>query len=189
MEEIGVAAVMDRVEERPLAYRIARSLDADQSQAEEDRLLYVAATRARERLIISGHLSQSKGNYRAAGWMKETLELFDLDPKLLVDSAGSEILLNLPGGERLRALADDGTHVLEWESKGSSTAWPDSLEPPLFHVASVVQREEADAELDEEPERSWRATGSGRKAPATAVGRIVHAAAVRCPEAPCMNVS
>ena len=111
--------------------------------------------------------------------MKETLELFDLDPKLLVDSAGSETLIEMPGGERLRALADDGSRVLEWESKGSSVAWPDSAEPPLFHVASVVQREEADEEMDEAPERSWRATGSAGKAPATAVGRIVHAAIQR----------
>ena len=177
MEEIGVAAAMDRVEELPLAYRMARALDADQSKAEEGRLLYVAATRARERLIVSGHLSQNRGNYRAAGWMKETLELFDLDPKLLV--AGSEMLIDMPGGERLRALAEDGSDRLEWDSKGSSTAWPDSAEPPLFHVASVIQREEADVELDEAPERSWRATGSVRKAPATAVGRIVHAAIQR----------
>lgn len=179
MEEIGVAAAMNRVEDVPLAYRMARALDADQSQAEEDRLLYVAATRARERLIVSGHLSQSKGNYRAAGWMKETLDLFDLDPKLLVDNAGSEMLIDMPGGERLRALAGDGSQMLEWESKGASTAWPDSSEPPLFHVASVTPREIADPELDEEPERSWRATGSGRKAPATAVGRMVHAAIQR----------
>ena len=179
MEEIGVSAAMDRVEEVPLAYRLARALDADQSQSEEDRLLYVAATRARERLIVSGHLRESKGSYRGTGWMKETLELFDLDPKLLVDSAGSETLIEMPGGERLRALADDGSRVLEWESKGSSVAWPDSAEPPLFHVASVVQREEADEEMDEAPERSWRATGSAGKAPATAVGRIVHAAIQR----------
>ena len=168
MEEIGAAAAMDRVEDKPLVYRLARALDAKQSQAEEDRLLYVAATRARERLIISGHLSESRGSYKANGWMKETLELFDLDPKKLVDGAGSEMLLDLPGGERLRAWADPGSSPLEWVNKGTSTAWPDSAETPLFHVASVIQREQADSELDEEPERSWRATGLGRKAPATA---------------------
>ncbi|MCH8876830.1 MAG: UvrD-helicase domain-containing protein [Chloroflexi bacterium] len=179
MDEIGAAAAMDRVEDKPLVYRLARALDAKQSQAEEDRLLYVAATRARERLIISGHLSESRGSYKANGWMKETLELFDLDPKKLVDGAGSEMLLDLPGGERLRAWADPGSSPLEWVNKGTSTAWPDSAETPLFHVASVIQREQADSELDAEPERSWRATGSGRKAPATAVGRIVHAAIQR----------
>jgi ATP-dependent exoDNAse (exonuclease V) beta subunit len=141
--------------------------------------LYVAATRARERLIISGHLSESRGTYKANGWMKRTLELFDLDPKLLVDGAGSEILQDLPSGERLRAWADAGSAPLKWESKGTSTAWPDSSEPPLFQVASVIRQEEADHELDEEPERFWRATGSGRKAPATAVGRMVHAAIQR----------
>ena len=33
--------------------------------------------------------------------------------------------------------------------------------------------------MDEAPERSWRATGSARKAPAIAVGRMVHAAIQR----------
>jgi len=179
MEEIGVAAAMDRVDEVPIAYRLARALDADQSLAEEDRLLYVAATRARERLIVSGHLTENKGTYRARGWMKETLDLFDLDPKSLVDSAGSAMELDLPGGESLRALAEVQPNQLKWESKGASTAWPDSAEPPLFHVASVTPQEIADPDLDEEPERSWRATGSGRKAPATAVGRMVHAAIQR----------
>jgi len=179
MDEIGAAAAMDRVEDIPLVYRLARALDSEQSQAEEDRLLYVAATRARERLIISGHLSESRGTYKANGWMKSTLELFDLDPKLLVERGGSEMLLDLPGGERLRAWADPGSGPLQWEGKGTSTSWPDSAEPPLFHVASVVKREEADSELDEEPERFWRATGSGRTAPATAVGRMVHAAIQR----------
>ncbi|MFQ5942318.1 MAG: UvrD-helicase domain-containing protein [Anaerolineales bacterium] len=179
LEEVGAAAAMDQVDEKPLAYRLAKALDADQSQAEEDRLLYVAATRARERLIVSGHLSESTGTYRAAGWMKKTLELLDLDPKLLVESAGSELLLDIPSGGRLRAWAAAGTEKLKWEGISSSTAWPDSAELPLFRVASVTQREVADPELDEEPERSWRATGSGRKAPATAVGRIVHAAIQR----------
>jgi ATP-dependent helicase/nuclease subunit A len=179
LEEVGAAAAMDLVEEKPLAYRLSIAKDADQSRAEENRLLYVAATRAKERLIVSGHLSESRGTYRATGWMKETLELFDLDPKLLVDKAGSELLVDIPGGERMRAWADDGARKLEWDGGGKVIRWPDSSDAPLFHVASVVQREVADPELDEEPERSWRATGSGRKAPATAVGRMVHAAIQR----------
>ena len=179
MEEIGVAAAMDRVDAIPIAYRLAKALDADQSLAEEDRLLYVAATRASERLIVSGHLTESKGTYRARGWMKDALDLFDLDPKVLVDSAGSALEIDLPGGERLRAWAEVEPSLLKWESKGASTAWPDSAESPLFHVGSVTPQEIADIELDEEPERAWRATGSGRKAPATAVGRMVHAAIQR----------
>lgn len=179
LEEVGAAAAMDLVEEKPLAYRLSIAKDADQSRAEENRLLYVAATRAKERLIVSGHLSGSKGTYRAAGWMKETLDLFDLDSKLLVDKAGSELMVDLPGGEQMRAWADDGSRKLEWDGGGKATRWPDSSDAPLFHVAGVVQREVADPDLDEEPERSWRATGTGRKAPATAVGRIVHAAIQR----------
>ncbi|MFV2043723.1 MAG: UvrD-helicase domain-containing protein [Anaerolineales bacterium] len=179
MEEIGAAAAMDRLDEETLAYRLAKALDAAQSQAEESRLLYVAATRARERLIVNGHLSLSRGKWQAAGWMKEMLNLVGLDPQELAESAGTEQRLKLPGGERVRAwaAADQGGSELEWER--GSVVWPDSRERPLYLELRPSHREMTDPELVDEPERAWRASGGRGRAPATAVGRIVHAAIQR----------
>lgn len=179
MEEIGAAAAMDRMQADPIAYRLARALDAEQSQAEESRLLYVAATRARERLIVSGHLSQLRGTWSAAGWMKQLLELLGLEAKALALATGQEDQIKLKGGQHVRAWTDPAVQQRRWDQAGSFTAWPDSREPPLYRVVLVPPREATDPELDEEPERTWRATGSGRHAPAVAVGRIVHAAIQR----------
>jgi ATP-dependent helicase/nuclease subunit A len=122
MEEVGAAAAMDRLDGEPTAYRLARALDAEQSQAEEDRLLYVAATRARERLIVSGHLSQTRGGWSAAGWMKRMLELLQLDPKALAVSTGQEELIELPGGQQARAWTAPDSELRQWDQAGSFTA-------------------------------------------------------------------
>ncbi|MGH2620592.1 MAG: UvrD-helicase domain-containing protein [Anaerolineales bacterium] len=179
MEELGAAAAMDRMEDKPTAYRLARALDAEQSQAEENRLLYVAATRARERLIVSGHLSQNRGGLTAAGWMKQMLELLGLEPKVLAERDGEQLTVKLSGGAPVRAWAAPESEPRRWHQPGGSTAWPDSNERPLYQVVPVTPKEETDPGLDQEPERTWRATGSGRRAPAVAVGRIVHAAIQR----------
>jgi ATP-dependent helicase/nuclease subunit A len=176
VEEVGVAAAPDRVEGEPMAYRLAKVLDSEQVQAEEDRLLYVAATRARERLIVSGHLSQTQRGTGVSGWMKATLDLLDLKPADLVANPGEVQELRLPGKQRLRLWVGADSDPLRLDPSGTPAAWPDSDEPPLFQRAEAPPKEVADPELDQEPERSWRATGTGRRAPATAVGRIVHAA-------------
>ena len=179
MEELGAAAAMDRLDDKPTTYRLARALDEEQSQAEENRLLYVAATRARERLIVSGHLSQSRGGLSAAGWMRQTLRLLGLEPKALAERVEEELTVRLPGGAQVRVWNAPDSKPRRWHQPGSPSAWPDSSEPPLYPVVPVIPKEETDPGLDQEPERTWRATGSGRRAPAVAVGRIVHAAIQR----------
>lgn len=179
MEELGVAAAMDRMEDKPTAYRLSRALDDEQSQAEENRLLYVAATRARERLIVSGHLSHNRGGLSAAGWTKQMLELLGLEPKALAGRVGEEWTVKLSGGAQVRVWNAPESEPRRWHQPGSTTAWPDSSERPLYQVMPAIPKEETDPGLDQEPERTWRATGSGRRAPAVAVGRIVHAAIQR----------
>lgn len=179
LEEVGVAAVPDRLEGEPIAYRLARALDAEQAQAEEDRLLYVAATRARERLIISGHLSSRQGNWSAGGWMKQLLELLDLDPGQMAEADGEVQQRELPSGQRLRTWSAGEPEIMRWQAGGGPPSWPDSAESPLYAVAATTPRERSTDDLDDEPERSWRATGVGRRAPALAVGRLVHAAIQR----------
>jgi ATP-dependent helicase/nuclease subunit A len=179
LEEVGPAAAMDRGAGEPTAYRLARALDAEQSQAEEGRLLYVAATRARERLIVSGHLSRTRGGWSAGGWMRRMLELLDLDPAGLAEDTGQEQQIKLRGGQRLRAWTDPQTEPRRWHPGGEPATWPDSGERPLYPALAVAPKEQATDDLDDEPERTWRATGSGRHAPAVAVGRMVHAAIQR----------
>ncbi|MGB7338453.1 MAG: UvrD-helicase domain-containing protein [Phototrophicaceae bacterium] len=51
------------------AYRQALRLQGLRDEAERKRLLYVAATRARDCLIISGEMSQNKSGWRTSGWL------------------------------------------------------------------------------------------------------------------------
>jgi ATP-dependent helicase/nuclease subunit A len=51
---------------KPAVYRLAQEKAQDQEAAESDRLLYVAATRAREMLVVSG----PAGSSGIAGWLE-----------------------------------------------------------------------------------------------------------------------
>jgi ATP-dependent helicase/nuclease subunit A len=65
----GVSFLPDRWENPPLHYRIAQNEDKDQSDAEDRRLLYVALTRACDKLILCGHQGKSFGDT----WLKTLL--------------------------------------------------------------------------------------------------------------------
>ena len=66
-QAIGLRA--DRLEYNPLQFRLAKLDHQCAEGAEAKRLLYVAATRAQEKLILNGHLSVSREKYTARGWL------------------------------------------------------------------------------------------------------------------------
>ena len=54
----------------PTAWQLATRLEDDHEEAEDARLLYVAATRAKEKLLISGHVKRKEdGSLTLAGWL------------------------------------------------------------------------------------------------------------------------
>lgn len=61
------------------AYRRAHALRQAREDAERRRLLYVAATRAQDYLLISGQVTRNvKGEVSTSGWLRWLLEAFDL---------------------------------------------------------------------------------------------------------------
>jgi ATP-dependent helicase/nuclease subunit A len=65
---------------QPITYRLARLNEQAKDDAEDKRLLYVAATRAKEKLIISGHAKvNSKGDLSLQGWLKRLGAVTGLD--------------------------------------------------------------------------------------------------------------
>ena len=68
--------------EATFSYRMAMQLQQMRDEAERKRLLYVAATRAQDYLLVSGQVKQSKGVWAAKGWLGwllAALEIDDLD--------------------------------------------------------------------------------------------------------------
>ncbi|MGJ3238400.1 MAG: UvrD-helicase domain-containing protein [Anaerolineae bacterium] len=61
-------------------YSRADYLQGQREEAERKRLLYVACTRARDCLIISGHIRQKKdGDWSVSGWLSELLKALEID--------------------------------------------------------------------------------------------------------------
>jgi len=84
---------------RPAAHGLATLRDAERDDAEDRRLLYVAATRAREKLLISAHTKILKGGrLSASGWLKLLGQVTGLDEVTLSEA---------PAGPQTVTLADD----------------------------------------------------------------------------------
>ena len=64
--DLGVTIKLDPP---PMLYRLAKHIDKDQDAAEELRLLYVAMTRVKSKLLVSAHAVQNaKGEISAGAW-------------------------------------------------------------------------------------------------------------------------
>ena len=64
----------------PTAWQISARLEEMLEDAEDRRLLYVAATRAKEKLLISGHVKARKdGSPSLAGWLERLGMVIGLD--------------------------------------------------------------------------------------------------------------
>lgn len=65
---------------RPVTWKLGSLAKAEREEAEDNRLLYVAATRAKEKLLINGHVKRLKdGNLSLGGWLGRLGEVIGLD--------------------------------------------------------------------------------------------------------------
>jgi ATP-dependent helicase/nuclease subunit A len=162
----------DKLEGSPLGYRLARWQDARQAEAEDRRLLYVAMTRAKEKLIVNGHLRLKDGRVTADGWLGSLLEAGGILPASLLEQAGAWRRFSLPG---------DGEWAI-WMAQVDSEApsipsipaqpWPESDARPLFMPLAGPQPAVESRErrlISLEP----------RNPPARVVGEMVHKALQR----------
>jgi ATP-dependent helicase/nuclease subunit A len=188
LPETGLALCPDRVEEQPLVYRYAKWLEHDQGEAESKRLLYVALTRARDKVIVSGHLGQRDGKLAIRGWLNDLLSAAGIDPQAAIDQAGTWQIAALDCGEEVGMRVGPGG-----ESEGQqgvsqpALPWPDSKALPLFEtlIQTAVQSSETIGEDGEAPEEPavelpiWRATGEDAQRFGIVVGKMVHKAMQR----------
>ena len=169
------------------AYRLARDCEKALDRAESDRLLYVAATRARELLIISGVTSAYKsGSIGTYGWLDRLDEALQLDEHApSCDGAGDAV-------HRFTLdLANQPVHctIYEPDAELPQATVPEREQPPLILPKSLdllmpigardltVDEAMQDADRDP-PRRVWRVVprSEGAWAPSWVIGQLVHLA-------------
>ena len=172
LPEIGLAL---KLEPAPLLYRLAKYQNGLQDEAESVRVLYVALTRAQEKLIISGHMAPTKkGEWKAAEWMGGIAAEAQVDLNTLANQAGTPLFAQTVSGHPVRAIAFQEVLAEAWMSE-TKTAETPAADVPLYQPLDdprIVQ--ETHDELEES--RPWRATGEGAHVPPGVIGQMVHKA-------------
>ncbi len=177
----------------PAIYQLGRLTADDQERAESDRLLYVAATRAREKLILNGCISLKANGAPAGrdGWLgrlsgPEALGLTEMD---LAEAETT------PGPVQLELAVEDvpvGCTVYgpAWTRRGGRTpavtpAEIEAILPPPLLAAPAPERAGSDRGAGEQgrldQQRVWRVVPASAhttppRAPAWVVGALVHEA-------------
>ncbi len=190
--DLGVVLPMEDPdgEQKAAVYQLAEAREADQGAAESDRLLYVAATRVQEKLLVSGCVGGIRKDgtpYRLGGWLGQLGRPLGLDEmEIPYDDEGSLVhRRELRSGEtRVACLIYEPGYVhpaaavsLSEQVDAAGMAMP----PPL--VEPVVPEEGTAREVTQ---RVWPVVPRAvrPKAPARVVGELVHEAlaAWRLPE-------
>jgi ATP-dependent helicase/nuclease subunit A len=169
---------------RSAAYRLAQQRAQDQERAESDRLLYVAATRAQELLLINGAVGS-----KLDGWLGRLDQALPLS-EWLSEGGGQEeairsALLDAGGAPVSCTLYPEEAVLFAWQAQsppGQPVALPEEL--PLLRslVPEVVTTDaEAAAQQRDPPRRAWRVVPDSERvwAPSWIVGEIVHRALER----------
>lgn len=180
-EELGVAFKLDPP---PILYNLSKHLDKDQNEKEALRLLYVALTRAKHKLIISSHAIPNKdGDLNFTAWAKA-----------MVDAAGLTTQdFHQAGHEPFERPTQNNYPLRVW------CLWDNQPLPGFTHFLSVADEipaisqrplyqpiEETKPDHEEEDDQdtvieplSWRATAQDTKLPGKLLGKLVHKALLR----------
>ena len=184
--EFGVTFNM---EQSPMLLKVAKELDVDQEKCEDLRLLYVALTRARSKLLISTHCTpHKKDGIALAQWAKELVQASGIKTQEITQAAGKPFEYQMAKDYPLRFLC---------ALKDSQIVMPDlplpEKEPiPINNLVPLYQPIEGF--LAESPEvdlsQVWKITHQKGNVPGNIQGEIVHKAIQRWlfPGDPRLNV-
>ena len=158
----------------PTAWQIASRLEEARQEAEDCRLLYVAATRASEKLLISGHVKARKdGGLITPGWLgKLGLGQLQLDAAMRLQGEppceGVSLHLALDA-------SPGGAPLVEPSLPTPAAAPLSDLLDPLTPAPPLLDEKARAGEADPPP-RVWRVAPARPhpRAPAWVVGKLVH---------------
>jgi len=179
---------------RPVMQQLAARREDDREDAEDRRLLYVAATRAKEKLVISGHASLKRdGTLSLRGWLARLGEAAGLDTLAIKDELTTPRTIELEFG--VSCTLYPGAPELPGVESSRLTAQPVGaidLVPPLTPASLERADEKIRVREIEPPPRVWRVVPRTKRptGPAWVVGKLVHAAIRRWrfPDVPDLKV-
>ncbi len=174
--DLGLVLPIKQDEELPASHCLAHQGELDQEDAEGDRLLYVAATRAQELLIISGLPAARKGSCWAR--LANVLGIEAVEP----DGEPMRIVGRDLAGQPMACYfyAEEYSGAPDRAYRPGPEPMPLPEELPLLAMLPVARRPD-DAILEaavDPPRRVWRVVPRQRhaRAPAWVVGQLVHGA-------------
>jgi len=175
---IRVSCIEESEVRTGLMHGLAAARDSEMDDAEERRLLYVAATRAKDKLLISGHVQAGKGGLRFAGWLDRLAGALGGEEMAALEAPapGSCTRATLWGGDvscTLYAPAEGKSAVEAAAMRAACPEAPELAPPVLAHPLplSVAAKE------SETPDRVWWVVPPVRgqlRPPAWVVGKLVH---------------
>ena len=126
----------------PGATQLMRERVRDKRVAEEQRLFYVATTRARDRLILSGSLDDKGRAADWLGWLFDALDITKIPTE--EDFLTRRTTIHTLSGERTKRLPFDlpiriikSPNELDYVEEDISTPSP-SVEFPAFHIKPLI---------------------------------------------------
>ena len=126
---------------------------------------------------MSGHITSSRGTWRADGWLECLLETAGYDINALASAPGLWQPMELGGGAVVSAqVATQEITSLESVDRPSLAPAPVSTSAPLYRSLILETAEALPEDAEEEPRRDWRTTGERIHPPAAVIGSMVHKA-------------
>ncbi|MCA9873100.1 MAG: UvrD-helicase domain-containing protein [Anaerolineales bacterium] len=178
-------ATKDEDNAKATSYELGAVLAQEQEQAEKDRLLYVALTRAEQMLLINGTIQQNTQSLSWNGWLGQLADITGLrqiDLSSYDETGGNRHTFDL-------FVQDSAVQAIVYEPNAVTpsvlpTAADDDAEtaptlPSLLSLQdSLIHREREELADEETPQRVWQVVPIAQRpqAPAWVIGSIVHEA-------------
>lgn len=149
----------------------AKTMEQEEEESESSRLLYVAMTRAKDLLILNGHVTLGK-TPSSTGWCRDLIEAAGLDLAEVIEN-GDKLLQSQPLPS-LNVSVWSPASAQRWRQDQLNQQSPEEemLQPPLFNEVHHTKRK-AEEEPDEEAEEDLIKV-SESQARARILGSIVH---------------
>jgi ATP-dependent exoDNAse (exonuclease V) beta subunit len=190
-QELGLVLNLSNGDAQPAAFRLAACREMEQEAAEERRLLYVAATRTMEKLIVSGNakLSTAKahpGQLLLSGWLAQLAEVVGLNEMQLpkVPTTAQTIPLGWEDGAAACTIHPPVSIPLSVASSNiapsplATSEIPDLLAPlAMVPGAGTAADKKLKERESDPPPRVWRVIPKAKyDVPAWVVGSLTHTA-------------